>query len=89
MRVTVQYMAQLRRLAGGASETVELAGGTLGEVLRQLAGRHGPEFRAQVLAEDGGPQKALLLFVGDEPAGADRALRDGDRVTILTPMAGG
>jgi molybdopterin converting factor small subunit len=85
MRVTVQYMAQLKRLAGCSRETLELAGpSTLGDLLNALAGPpYSPDFRAQV------SQRSLLFFVGDEPAARERVLHDGDCVTILTPMAGG
>lgn len=89
MRVTVEYMAQLKRLAGAATETVELADGTLADLLRTLGDRHGDSFRKLLLGLDGRPQKSLLFFVGDEPADPARPLRDGDRVTILAPMAGG
>jgi len=38
----------------------------------------------------GGVQPAILLFVGDEQVGPETVpLRDGDVVTVLTPMAGG
>ena len=47
--------------------------------------------RGLLLGEGGAPQPALLLFVGDEQvaAGDRRPLKDGDVVTILSPMAGG
>ncbi len=89
MRVTVQYMAQLKRLAGCGVETIEFPGGTLGELLGRLAERHGAEFRGALLGTADAPQKALLLFVGDEAADPARPLRDTDCVTILSPMAGG
>jgi molybdopterin converting factor small subunit len=89
MRVTVQYMAQLRRLAGCSSEEIDFPGGTLGELLVCVAERHGAEFRGHLLAADATPHKALLFFVGDEAADSTRPLCDGDCVTILSPMAGG
>lgn len=90
MRITIHYLAQLRRAAGCASETLEVAGaGTLGQLLDELARRHGTALQGQLLGPDGRPNRTLLFFVGDESAGPERGLHDGDIVTILAPMAGG
>lgn len=90
MRITVYYLAQLRRAAGVASETLELAdGGTLEALLDELARRHGEPMRRHLLGTEGAPNRALLFFVGDEPAAPARTLRDGEAITILAPMAGG
>ena len=85
MRITVRYMAQVKRAAGVAAEQVELPDSCLlRDLLARLAERHGEPLR-QLL----GP--ALLIFVGDEQAnpGEAVALKDGDVVTVLAPMAGG
>jgi molybdopterin converting factor small subunit len=89
MRVTVEYLAQLKRAAGCAAEQVDFGGGTLAELLRQVGDRHDDAFRSLLLTAELQPQKSLLFFVGEEPAALDRPLRDGERVTILAPMAGG
>jgi sulfur-carrier protein len=90
MRVTVHYLAQIKRAAGCGSETIDLAvAGTLRDSLRMLAEHHGPDFRALLVDEAGAPRKSLLFFVGDEHADLARPLRDGDAVTILAPMSGG
>jgi MoaE-MoaD fusion protein len=83
MQVTVYYLAQLRRAAGGPMERVELApGSTIQGLYARLGELHGEPFRALVHA-------SLLVFVGDEPAGLGHVLREADQVMILTPMAGG
>jgi molybdopterin converting factor small subunit len=85
MKVTVRYMAQVKRATGVASEQIELPDACLmRELLARLAERHGEPLR-QLL----GP--ALLVFVGDEQAnpGETVMLKDGDEVTLLAPMAGG
>lgn len=91
MRVAVRYMVQLRQAAGAPSEQVELERPcSVGELLTLMADRHGGRFRELLLDAAGEVRPALLLFVGDEQVGPDRApLRDGDVVTVLTPMAGG
>jgi len=85
MRVTVRYMAQVKRATGVASEEVELPEGcSLRDLLACLAERHGEPLRQLF-----GP--ALLIFVGDEQANPAEpvALTDGAEVTVLAPMAGG
>ena len=90
MQVTVHYLAQLKRAAGVAGETVALAPGcNLTQLVVQLAANHADAFRTMVLDAGGHPQRALLYAVGDAQADLDRVLCDGDIVTILTPMAGG
>jgi molybdopterin converting factor small subunit len=90
MRVTVMYMAQIKRSAGCPAEDIDSPDGiTLGEFLRSLADRHGPAFRTLLVNEANEPRKSLLFFVGDEHAVLSRPLRDGDAVTILAPMSGG
>jgi molybdopterin converting factor small subunit len=91
VKVVVRYMAQARQAAGAASEQVEVdRAGSIRDLLILLADRHGDRFRDLLLNAAGGVRPPLLLFVGDEQVGADwPALRDGDVVTVLTPMAGG
>jgi sulfur-carrier protein len=85
MKVSIKYMAQAKRAADRAEESLDLEGGaSLGELLKLLGERHGAAL-ARLL---GG---SALLFVGDEQVRGDpgRVLRDGDTVTVLAPMAGG
>lgn len=92
MKVTVKYLAQARHATGCAAETLELNGSCVpAELIRQLAERHGEPLQRLLLAPGGKPHDALLLFVGEEQVRAEtvRELRDGDVVTVLTPMAGG
>jgi molybdopterin converting factor small subunit len=91
MKVEVRYAAQVRHAAGRAAEVIELEGPcSAAELVARLALSR-PALRGLLLGEGGGLQPSLLLFVGDEqvdPGGA-RPLRDGDVVTVLSPMAGG
>ena len=90
MQITVHYMAQLKRAAGMGCELVEVDGDcTVTELLLQLAKGRAEGFRGLVVNDQGRPHPSLLLFVGTEQVRGDRALRDGDQVTLLTPMAGG
>jgi molybdopterin converting factor small subunit len=89
MRITVHYMAQIKRAAGCGSETVEIAADTLRDFLRALGQHHDATFRALLLDDAGEPRKSLLFFVGEDHADLSHALTDGDSITILAPMAGG
>ena len=90
MRVTVHYLAQIKRAAGCGSECVDAAASiSLRDFLRTLADRHDSPFRTLLLDETGEPRRSLLFFVGDEHAELSRVLADGDAVTILAPMSGG
>jgi molybdopterin converting factor small subunit len=92
MRVSVRYMAQLRTAAGTAAETVDIAPPcTAADLVAHLAGRHGDALRPLLLGADGRPHPAVLVFVGDVQAapGEPVPLKDGDVVTLLSPVAGG
>ena len=90
MRVTVQYMAQIKRAAGCCGEAVDVPFAvSLRDFLRLLADRHDPAFRAMLVDDAGEPRKSLLFFVGDDHAELTRPLTDGDALTILAPMSGG
>jgi molybdopterin converting factor small subunit len=91
VKVAVRYMAQLRRAAGTGVEPVELETPcSAAELLKRLAEQRGGAFRDLLLDADGSVRHAVLIFIGDEQVGAEIAtLRDGDVVTVLTPMAGG
>jgi molybdopterin converting factor small subunit len=92
MRITVHYLAQLKKAAGAGSEDIVVdAGCTVAALLTQLAQRHGQTIRALLTDERGKPQPSLLVFVGDDQVRTleGRGLNEGDVVTLLTPMAGG
>ena len=92
MKVTVHYLAQLRRAAKLAAEEVELeAPATLANVLALLVQRHGDELRRMLLDDAGSLRSGLLVFVNDEQAVHPEQifLKDGDSITFLSPIAGG
>lgn len=92
MKITVEYGAQARAAAGAASECVEVPPGCdLRGLARQLAERHGPAFRDLLLDQAGQPRPSNLAVLGEEMVRWDepRPLRDGEVVTILSPISGG
>jgi len=85
-------MAQVRRAAGVASEAVDARETpSLNGLIQRLAERRGEPLRTMLL--DGGDrlQPSVLVFVNDRHvlAGDKSPLRDGDTVTLLSPVSGG
>ena len=92
MHITIEYAAQAKQAAGTDREHLELAlPQTVRDLLPQLARRHGEALGRLLLTEDGEPQPALLVFIGDEqvPPDGRRELNPGDVLTIMPPIAGG
>ena len=92
MKVTVEYMAQMKSAAGVGSETVEVGPAcTAHDLLTRLAERHGARFRDLLLDTAGTPHPSILVFVNDEQVrdGQAASLEEGAVVTLLSPMAGG
>jgi molybdopterin converting factor small subunit len=92
MKIRVEYVAQIRDAAGLSSETLEVAADTaVLDLLRTVATGRGERLRGLLLDADGGLRPSALVFVGDEQFDLDepRALRDGDTVTVMSPLAGG
>ena len=91
MKLAIRYAAQLKLAAGQPGEELDLpAGLPIARILAVLAERHAG-IRSLLLTEQGSVQPTLLLFLGDEQVTADQPAprRDGEVLTILTPMAGG
>ncbi|MBI2301016.1 MAG: MoaD/ThiS family protein [Armatimonadetes bacterium] len=88
MAVEIRIPAALRRFTGGARR-VEVAAGTLAEVLAGVFGQH-PDLRGRMLTAEGGLRADARVFIaGDEPEqGLATAVGDGAEVTILPPIAG-
>ena len=92
MKITIHYMAQLKQAAGTASEQIEIDHvPSVLELARHLADKHGDGLRRLLLNPEGRLQPTNLFFVGDaqvQPSDCV-ALKDGDVVTVLSPIAGG
>jgi sulfur-carrier protein len=91
MAITVKLPTQLRAAAGGAAEATA-DGGTVGEVLEALYGRHG-ELRDRISGDDGELRRFVNVYVKGEDIrfldGLETPVADGDEVTILPAVAGG
>jgi molybdopterin synthase sulfur carrier subunit len=90
-KVSVRIPTPLRGHVGGAS-SVELAGGTVGEVLRELSQRH-EKLQGRLFNEQGELNRFVNVFLNDEDIrflqGLDTKLKDGDGVVLVPAIAGG
>jgi MoaD family protein len=90
--VVVRFFASIRNITGVKEiEWGELTP-TLGELLRLLAERYGPQFRRWVLDEERMGTSVLVLVNGEDVrhgAGLSTVLHPEDVVSILPMMAGG
>jgi molybdopterin synthase sulfur carrier subunit len=91
MAVTVRIPTTMRPISGGAS-TVEVASGTLGEVLSALNAAH-TGFSERLFDGSGELHKFVNIFVSDDDVrylqGLDTPVKDGDTVSIIPAVAGG
>ncbi|MEJ3742390.1 MoaD/ThiS family protein [Actinomycetes bacterium KLBMP 9797] len=79
--ITVRYFAGARAAAGVEQETAP-AGGSLDDLLAELASRHGQRLAAILKA-------ASFLVDGVARHDRDKVLPDGVTVDVLPPFAGG
>ncbi|QDH15383.1 MoaD/ThiS family protein [Oecophyllibacter saccharovorans] len=75
----IDYFAQLRELAGTASEACETAHATPGPLYEELRARHGFPFKPS----------QLRVAVNDAFVPWEHPLADGDVVVFIPPVTGG
>ena len=79
MTLRIQYFAMLREKAGVSEETICTSSATPTALWEELRARHGFDE----------PLSALSVAVNEEFVSPERALRDGDTVVFIPPVAGG
>jgi len=91
MSVTVTIPTPLRGFTGGA-DAVELAGGTVGEVIDGLLAAHGG-LKRHLVQDDGRLRNFVNLYLNDTDirhlASTETPVREGDVLTIVPSIAGG
>ncbi len=91
MAVTIRIPTTLRPISGGAKQ-VEVAAGSLREVIAALDATHAG-FAERLLDEDGTLRKFVNVFVDDDDVryldGLDTTVSDGITVSIIPAVAGG
>jgi len=93
MQITVEYAAQIKRVAGVAQDVIELDGPSpVAEVARQVAASRGGDFAEILLDENGQPRHSILVFKGEDQVRWDDTatlVADGETITLLSPVSGG
>ena len=92
MEVRVEYFAQIKKTIGKAHEWVSLTSPpVLDHLLRLLYERNSPEFRSIVFDEKGNVLPSVMISLNYEQIehGCAWPLKQGDTVSILSPMSGG
>jgi molybdopterin synthase sulfur carrier subunit len=89
--VKVAYFATLRDIAGKSEEQWDPPAASVGELLRGLVARYGPQFERWLL-DKGDLKLAIVLVNGRDVRDLQRLdtpLAPNDTVTIFPPVAGG
>lgn len=92
MKVTVNYMGQLRYLTGKDSDQVDCAqGASLADLMTEASKKYDRRFVNIVLDETGKIRPSLIVIINGVSADKDAApnFSDGDSITLLTAIAGG
>jgi molybdopterin converting factor small subunit len=88
---TIKIPPVLRASVGGDKE-VQASGGTVGDVLRDLADQH-PATQSQLFSGDGQLNRYVNVYLNDEDVrvldGLDTGVGESDTLVILPAMAGG
>lgn len=90
--MVIRFFASIRNITGTKEIEWEASTPTLGELLRLLSERYGPQFRRWVLDEERMGNSVLVLVNGEDVrhgAGLCTPLHPEDVVSILPMMAGG
>ena len=83
----VTLRGPLRKLAGDCSDH-SVAGGSVGELLRELEDEH-PALRGWILDERGRVRRHINVFVNGEYGALETPVGAEDRVDVLPAISGG
>jgi molybdopterin synthase sulfur carrier subunit len=91
MAVRFSLPTVLARLADGQT-TIEATGGTLGDVVGEIAQRF-PRLAPRLQDENGGPYPFVTYYLNDEDvrfrSGFATPVGEGDEITVVAAIAGG
>ena len=86
------WIPQVLRASAGGNKQLELAGGSVGEVVDALVAQY-PSLRGQLLTDDGTLNRFVNVYVNGQDVryldGLSTRLADADELRLLPAMAGG
>ena len=89
MKITVEYMAQLRAAAETPTDCIDVAApATVETAINAIAQKHSDRF-SSILLNNGRLKPHILVWVDDEPVYPAHALSPGSHILLLSPMSGG
>ena len=87
------FFATLREITGCSKQTWNASVETIGDLLHELCGRYGPNFKRWVLEEDGSLGQMCIILVNGcdirELNGLATRLHPEDEISFFPPVAGG
>ena len=92
MKITFEYLGQLRHLAQCDSVSREVVAGTaLPDLIVSIATGYDDMFKAILLDDSGNILPSTMILMGDDPVNREEwpILSEGDVITLLPPIAGG
>ena len=92
MKVTVNYLAQLKQVAGIPSENLVIEDAcSVQELVKHVAEKHGDSLRNFLLNAEGSLRNSIMVIVGDSQVHWETPmqLKEGDEISFLSPLAGG
>ena len=84
----IEYTVQLRLRLGRDGDDVSV-GLTIAAAVAAAVADAEPALQQFLLRDDGSLQPTIVTVVNDQQAKGTAVLAEGDRVTLLTPIAGG
>jgi len=88
MAVTIKALRPLSEWIGQGKIEMEWSGGTLGDLIRALIEKSGPDLKKELIEEDG--SFAYVVSVnGKIHRDLSTPVQDGDEVFFFTPIGGG
>lgn len=92
MNIRIRFTAQLKDKAGLGTDLIELnSTEKLQSLLRRLVERYGPDFGQILFDEKGFYRNSNLIALNGSQVNyiENNDLKEGDEVTILSPVSGG
>ncbi len=95
MKITVEFLSLpiVAKKVGSKTVVLDFSGTTVNDLIHEIGEKYGKEVQKFLLDETGRLDMSLAVMVNQQEwvrhNQMDRALQDGDRITIMMLVAGG